>query len=327
MAEQKGDYVEHLKAEHTAFLKSLPIPLLQSVIEYTKNRYADINSALRKSVGEPTFRTPEVKQDFDNIERVFSLLPPITESITVYRGVKAKSSVGVDNDHPRNVQKSYLSTTLNKEKTLLFTAQDSKFNRETGWDDWCCIMQYTVSPGSKALFVGGVSAHKGEEEILLHRNGTLMLTGFQERNVSQGIMRDTFYITYLPDLHLGVQQSDLPTVSLLVASTRPSPGQKRLAITEADDLSRATKRVRSTKDTNENLSELHEKIQKLQEKSEMYNIDEFLFSDIQNLSNIYARLTLRTGDDFAQSFQNLQLRVNNLESQLSKYFFPKPFKN
>ena len=102
------------------------------------------------------------------------------------------------------------------------------------------------------------------------------------------------------------------------------PGLQALKahITELEHLMERAKAESESKGSEET-PELFKKIQELQEKSKSYNLDvydEFLFSDIQNLSNIYARLILKTGDAFAQGFQNLQSRVNDLESQLSNWY-------
>jgi hypothetical protein len=75
--------------------------------------------------------------------------------------------------------------------TSLFYNEAKKFASEK-----CCILQITVSPGSKILRLTKVSKYKEEVEILLERNGSFKVTGTRVNDDDDGMK--IIFVTYSP---------------------------------------------------------------------------------------------------------------------------------
>jgi hypothetical protein len=105
---------------------------------------------------------------------VFDAAPPLETPIVVYKG---KGSERVYSD------KAFVSTTLDYNKTKRFSGKN------------CCVIQITVSPGSKAIPLRGVSREPDEEEVLLDRGGILLVTGSR---INDNDRMKIIFATYSP---------------------------------------------------------------------------------------------------------------------------------
>ena len=140
------------------------------------------------------------------------MVEPTTKPLTVYRGVKKRKYVLEDLVDGVGFEPSYLSTSVEIEPAIrAYTSQDAVYT--TKWekeftihatplpseDQWCCLIQYTVMPGTKGIYISdSITEYSEEKELLLQRGGTVVLTGFQKRNLAKGIIIDTFYMTFYP---------------------------------------------------------------------------------------------------------------------------------
>jgi len=172
------------------YVLTLPENIKQSITWYTGGSYDEFNTALRSG------NIPKDKNHFENISLAFQGVPPLTESITVYKGKKSESIYKTD--------KAFASTSINIRGTRDFHGQK------------CCIMQILVSPGSKVLPLAPLSDHQREQEILLDRDANYALTGSDLK-----IIEDDFkvqfdikflFVTYLPkqSVMVGKELSKIP---------------------------------------------------------------------------------------------------------------------
>jgi len=158
------------------YVRRLPGHIKQSITWYTGGSYDEFNAALRAGT------VPKDKRHFENISLAFQGVPPLSEAITVYKGKKSEGVYKLD--------KAFASTSVTVRGTRDFHGQK------------CCIMQITVPPGAKVLPLLALSDHQREQEILLDREATYVLTGSEIR-----IFQDDFkvqfemkflFVTYLP---------------------------------------------------------------------------------------------------------------------------------
>ncbi len=150
----------HVQAE---YVQRLDPEIRDSLLMYTINDYHEINRYHRKLNSEIT---PVIRKHIENIEQAFALCPTVSESFTVYRGQET-STFNTD---------SYISTTFDINITPDYF---SKKNR-------CCIFVITVSPGAKALPLQNVSNYKGEQEVLLDKNGQFFFNHSEEDDIVLG---------------------------------------------------------------------------------------------------------------------------------------------
>lgn len=156
------------------YVSSLSPVIQNSITWYTGSGYEDFNTKLRK--GEKL--DYEQQKHFLNLVEAFKNVPLTTESITVYKGKKSENLYNIDS--------AFISTSINIKGTKDFRGNS------------CCLMVITVPPGSKILPIKKLSDAKYEDEILLDRNGKLVLTAQKPPTVYDGYDLKTFYITYLP---------------------------------------------------------------------------------------------------------------------------------
>lgn len=136
---------------------------------YTGGNYDKFNEAMRSGKELSKIQIDNKK----NIDSSFIAVPPLESSIIVYKG---KSSERIYSD------KSFMSTTLLYEQTKRFTGNE------------CCVVQITVSPGSKVLPIRSISREPDEEEVLLDRDGIMIVTG---NSINRHGMKVVF-ATYCP---------------------------------------------------------------------------------------------------------------------------------
>lgn len=134
------------------YVSNLPDAEKKSLEWYTSGAYRDFNKALR----EGKILTQIQREHKDNIDSAFESVPPLEEPIIVYKG---KGSDNVYSD------KSFVSTTLNYESSKRFSGSE------------CCVLQITVSAGSRVLPLRTISEMPDEEEVLLNRGDIAIVTG------------------------------------------------------------------------------------------------------------------------------------------------------
>lgn len=155
------DFVNHLNVKYQNVLRW-----------YTGGNFDVFNMKLRQNKN----LSEEEQDKLKNMDYMFSLVPPINGSITVYKG-KNSSSVYPD--------KSFISTSISYEQALKFAGKD------------CCILEITVSAGSKILPLFTVSRELEENEILLDRDGILSVTGSSIKSLNNREIK-IIYVTYMP---------------------------------------------------------------------------------------------------------------------------------
>lgn len=152
-------------------VKMLDEPIIKSIMWYTSSEYEDFNKALREEK-----LTSSQKLHLKHIDLAFESCPPLTLPIIVYRGLKL--------DNPEtysNYDRAFVSTTRDYNVT-------SEFRNAR-----CCVLQITISPGSKVLFIEEISENPSEKEVLLNRNGKFIVTGTAIKNNMKII-----FVTYTP---------------------------------------------------------------------------------------------------------------------------------
>lgn len=165
---------EHLQIAYTS---NLPRTLKESLQWYTGPAYIAFNKALR----EDTVTNPEHKKYMRNIDLAFAGAPPLPESMIVYRGLRLSGRIAIDESDFLEVDNAYVSTTKDIKQTESFRGQR------------CCILQITISAGTKVLFLRKISMHEDEDEILLDRGGKFIITGTGIREGTKII-----YMTFIP---------------------------------------------------------------------------------------------------------------------------------
>lgn len=135
------------------YVHDLPENIKERFHWYTGSGKWDIfNEQMRKNIK----LSLEFQEQLRDMDEAFNIVPPTEFPIVVYKG---KGSENVYSD------KAFMSTTLLYEKAKRFSGKN------------CCILQITVSAGSKAIPLKSVSRDPDEEELLLDRDGHLAVTG------------------------------------------------------------------------------------------------------------------------------------------------------
>ena len=168
-------YIDELLQDHKDLLDTLPVPITNTLLWYSDEGYQDLNKNLR--YGSPL--TDEQYTHLQNLDYIFSKLVPINHSITVYKGIDI---LHIESD------KAYVSTTYHEKQTHEFTG------------DGCCVIVFTVVPGSRVLSMEKYSVHGHEKEILLNKNGKFEITGIEDVKPYKKI-----HVTYLPTSALQVE--------------------------------------------------------------------------------------------------------------------------
>lgn len=145
---------------------------------YTGGNFDEFNNAIRREEKLTEFQ----QEHLERLDEIFYITPPLEEPIIVYKG---KSSDKVYSD------KSFVSTSLDYKQATYFARTN------------CCVLQITVSPGSKVLPLRSISREPHEEEVLLNRNGHMMITGETIRDEMKII-----FCSYLPEKAVDIKQLD-----------------------------------------------------------------------------------------------------------------------
>jgi len=112
------------------------------------------------------------------------LVPPLKTTIVVF---KCKNSANVYSD------KSFVSTSLDYEGSKLFSGKN------------CCVLQITVSAGSKVLPIKDLSRYQEEEEVLLDRDSIFFVTGSM---INETDNMKIIFVTYNPKNSIKVENKD-----------------------------------------------------------------------------------------------------------------------
>lgn len=158
--------------EQEKYVQDLEHDLKASLNWYTGVNFDQFNSYIRSGYNLTTIQ----REHLENIDKAFNNVPVLEDALTVYKG---KSSETVYSD------KSFISTS-----TSIMGA--SRFSGRS-----CCILQITVSPGSRVLPLRTISEIPDEEEVLLDRNGHLVVTGSTVDRTNFSNMKIIF-VTYSP---------------------------------------------------------------------------------------------------------------------------------
>ena len=146
-----GEEIERLAYAHTALIKS-DSDLIKAILYYTGWQFKNLNINLR--TGIPL--TVNDQKTANVIDSIFASLQPINQTLTLYRGIKKQEEV--------HTKSSFISASHDKMVAKSFTGRG------------CCLVVITIPPGSKVLFVEGVSKHPDECEVLIDRTGTFSVT-------------------------------------------------------------------------------------------------------------------------------------------------------
>ena len=136
---------------------------------YSSPEYKEFNKTLRTN----KLLKKEYVEKLDIMSEAFDLIPPTTETIVVFKGKKSNIIYS---------DKAFVSTTLDYDQTKKFSGKN------------CCVLCITVSPGSKVIPLVSISEKPEEDEVLLDKEGILVLTG---SSIDYNEMKILF-VTYLP---------------------------------------------------------------------------------------------------------------------------------
>lgn len=148
-----------------------------------EKNYKEFNEKLREQ--RPLDATQ--KHHLNILDNMFRFAPPVDKDLKLYRGVKSE---GISD-------KSFISTSMNKSEAESFT------NRMTA----CCMMEISVSKGSKILPIAHYSDYPDEEEVLIDRNQILMTT-----YISKEKFIKTYYISLAPRTSIVIENQTLSEI-------------------------------------------------------------------------------------------------------------------
>ena len=155
-------------AIHEKLIRSNP-KFIETIGWYTGYGYEDFNRRLR--IGADL--TPLQNAHLAVLDELFSLVNTTAYPIVVYKGI--------DKDEYES-DKSFISTSTSEIRASEFSGEN------------CCLIQITISPGSKVLYLENMSEFKQESEILLNRDCKIFITGrqtgFQKVKFSRLICRN-----------------------------------------------------------------------------------------------------------------------------------------
>lgn len=146
---------------------------------YTSQFYQEFNHKLRQNES----LTPKERLIVEQIDNIFDNAPPLRETLVVYRGITKEFIVDI---------LTYISTTHDISVAKTFARYD------------CCLLRITILPGSKPLPLISISAHAGEDEVLLPREGRFIIN-----NINTTVQPHVYDLTYIPP---GV--IELPSISV-----------------------------------------------------------------------------------------------------------------
>ena len=124
----------------------------------------------------------KTKQEIMQIDTLFSLVDPLSEPITLYRGVRLEAFTKEDY--------GFVSTSYDIRQASYYS------------NPKCCLMVINVPVGTRCIFVEKISQYEDEKEVLLPRNGKFVLTSVglsQEPDE-----KDRYFVTFIPSTSVEV---------------------------------------------------------------------------------------------------------------------------
>ena len=165
---------------HSSFfneIKKTEIVLIQSLIEYTKNAYRPINNRLRNGLSLDT----QMGKILNNIDAVFNMVEPITDTLVLYRGYRGTQSC---KESVSDV--AFISTTYDRKVAEYMAGR--------------CLIIFNIPPGTKVLFLESISDSPDECEVLINRSGKFQITLVQ---ATEGV--NIVNATYIPETSVEVE--------------------------------------------------------------------------------------------------------------------------
>jgi hypothetical protein len=159
--------------------------MVEALKSYTGFGFSRINKILRDTKGniESIDEGDKTKREVMLIDALFSLADPLTEPITLYRGVRLEAFTKEDY--------GFISTTYNIQQASNYANLK------------CCIMEINVPVGTRCIFVEKISHYEHEKEVLLPRNGKFVLTSVgRSEDPNQ---KDRYFITFIPNTSVEVR--------------------------------------------------------------------------------------------------------------------------
>ena len=173
------EVLNHVKAIQTLFLPYFPLELIRSVEWYTgSDNYTSLNKNLRRKLP----LTVEQQSVVRNLDYLFSILNPVGQPVTLYRGVRARSIEGgeIKDD-------GYISASTNFNTALSFASLTEK----------CCILVISVPASAKLLSVSILSQYPQEDEMLLERGSSFVIRRVEDTTIQGGIEMRLLHVDYL----------------------------------------------------------------------------------------------------------------------------------
>jgi hypothetical protein len=148
----KPDKYTNIFQKQTNYVENLDKETIDAIKYYTGSGYVIMNKLLRQN----TVQSDDIVKKINLIDQAFRNVPPLDNSLVVYRGINLDYKINQD-----FIDKGYVSTSANKKKSLAFNTH--KKNK-------CCFFEIYLPKGSHILPIGSISQYKIEMEILLSRN-------------------------------------------------------------------------------------------------------------------------------------------------------------
>jgi len=187
--------IKTLSDKSAAFLKDqtqLNPDMIKTLEIYTGPGYKKINKVLRETKGniDSLPESDETKKDIMLIDKLFSRADPITEPITLYRGV-GREAYTTKQDY------AFISASCEIETAVVFTnLYNLELEKKKGERRTCCLIEINVPVGTRCIFLEEISLNPGEKEVLLPRNGKFILTSVGLSTDSSNL--DTYFVTFVP---------------------------------------------------------------------------------------------------------------------------------
>jgi len=168
------------------YVLQLPEYIKDTINWYTTFEYENFNKKIRNKE-----KLSDIyHQHLDNLDKAFNDCNPLSSSIKVYKGVTLS-----DKNDIIFQDSTYISSSLSEEVAKDFSGKK------------CCVIEITISAGSKILPMYFSSFHPAEKEILIDRNGYFILTGSDDKMI---------FVTYIPGASIVVSNTQVEKIQEIV---------------------------------------------------------------------------------------------------------------
>lgn len=172
--EEIPEKVQNIIIEQYNYINNLSEQIKDSIIEYTTNKYTEINKYLDNN--QLPF-DKNLNDIISNIDIAFKNAPPLKEDIILFRGLNLPEII--DKRRNKNMPlmgykgtyKGFLSTSLQKFNTEMFKSKT------------CCTFEINIPKNTKCLFIELISNVPTEQEVLIQRNSIISIVSFNENNI------------------------------------------------------------------------------------------------------------------------------------------------